>query len=225
MGAIVTFSPREPDIMSMSSMICSWFLHRRSWLGQFRCDFHDVTYCYWGLSAKALTQRCLESIYSVRAGYLARLEAGWDQFPTTRETPNAYARGGDTTMDTALPRATVDTVVNYSIPDGGMAYEPRAVKSPKGTSAAALGDPSQPQWRRDCPGGDWFYDSPLQNQRFSLLNVSWLLHTKMDAMKTKSLIYFLVGKGPSNDDVWVGCKGYRISGDTAGSWFQNRRFR
>ena len=29
----------------------------------------------------------------------------------------------------------------------------------------------------------------------------------------------------SNDDVGAGVEGHRISGDTAGSWFQNRRFR
>ena len=29
----------------------------------------------------------------------------------------------------------------------------------------------------------------------------------------------------SNDHVGVGIEGHRVSGDTAGSWFQNRRFR
>ena len=38
-------------------------------------------------------------------------------------------------------------------------------------------------------------------------------------------MYFLVGRGLSNDDVGEGGKGRRISADTAGSWFQNRQFR
>ena len=42
-------------------------------------------------------------------------------------------------------------------------------------------------------------------------------------MKTKIFTYFLVLKGLSNDDVGGG-KGHRISGHTAWSWFQNRRF-
>ena len=43
---------------------------------------------------------------------------------------------------------------------------------------------------------------------------------------TKGLsIHFIVRKGLSNDDVGEGFEGQRISGDTAGSWSQNRRFR
>ena len=38
-------------------------------------------------------------------------------------------------------------------------------------------------------------------------------------------IYFLVSKGLLDDDVGEGVEGHRISGGTAGSWFQNRRFR
>ena len=57
---------------------------------------------------------------------------------------------------------------------------------------------------------------PPANPRFSSTNVSWLLDMRKDAMKTISSITFLVGKGG---------KGYRFSGDTAGSRFQHRRFR
>ena len=43
--------------------------------------------------------------------------------------------------------------------------------------------------------------------------------------KKTSSCMFLFAKGPSNDDVGEGVKGHRISGDTAGCWFQNQRFR
>ena len=39
------------------------------------------------------------------------------------------------------------------------------------------------------------------------------------------IFFFLNFEGLSNDDVGEGGgKGHRISGDTAGSWFPNRRF-
>ena len=49
-------------------------------------------------------------------------------------------------------------------------------------------------------------------------------------MKKKFSKHVLVCKGLllivlSNDDVGGGLKGHRISGHTAWSWFQNRRFR
>ena len=66
--------------------------------------------------------------------------------------------------------------------------------------------------------------STPKKQRLSLTNVLWLLDTRTDGMKIKSSYFLLVCKGLSNDDVG-GSKGRRIPGDTAGSWFRNRRFR
>ena len=43
-------------------------------------------------------------------------------------------------------------------------------------------------------------------------------------MKNTIFKYFLVCKGLSNYDVGGVAKGRRISADTGGSWFQNRRF-
>ena len=43
--------------------------------------------------------------------------------------------------------------------------------------------------------------APPRNQRVSLTNVSWLLDTGKDDMKSTIATYFLVGKGLSKDDV------------------------
>ena len=68
-------------------------------------------------------------------------------------------------------------------------------------------------------------DPPTVEQRFCLTNVSCLLDARKNAEKQKYLhIYFFVCKGLSNGDVGV-ARATVFSSDTAGSWFQNQRFR
>ena len=59
----------------------------------------------------------------------------------------------------------------------------------------------------------------LQNQRFYLTNVSWLLDIWKDTIENEVSIYFLECKGLSIDDFGEGVEGHRISGDKTGSWF------
>ena len=74
-----------------------------------------------------------------------------------------------------------------------------------------------------CFNANLFYDSPPTNRRFPSTNVSWLLGTRNGVTKNMSSSYFLfpAKTGLSTDDVESGRKGQFISGDTAGSWFQN----
>ena len=46
-----------------------------------------------------------------------------------------------------------------------------------------------------------FTIAPLQNQRFSSTNASWLLNTRKDVMKICIVTKILVGKGLSSDGV------------------------
>ena len=48
---------------------------------------------------------------------------------------------------------------------------------------------------------DSYHDSPPQNQRFSLANVSWLLDTRKDTVEKNVFICFLVCKGLKIDTV------------------------
>ena len=66
-------------------------------------------------------------------------------------------------------------------------------------------------------------EPPRQNQQFSSRNVYWLLDTRKDAMKKLSLYVFRLQR--TTERSRRGGKGHHISGDTAGSWFRNRRFR
>ena len=74
---------------------------------------------------------------------------------------------------------------------------------------------------------DWFYDSPPpKNDTAVFLKqpCSWLLNSRKDALRNAfhafpPLQQKVIGR-------WRrGGKGHRISGDTVGSWFQERRFR
>ena len=66
---------------------------------------------------------------------------------------------------------------------------------------------------------------PPQNQRFSITNVFlfWAARHEEECYKNNVFKHFLVCKGLSNRR--RGGNEHRISGDTPGSWFQNRRFR
>ena len=65
--------------------------------------------------------------------------------------------------------------------------------------------------------------SSPQNQRFSLANVSWLFDTREDAIRKRAYMYFIVGKGLSNDDVGA-ATGTVFQEVRPGSWFRNRDF-
>ena len=57
-----------------------------------------------------------------------------------------------------------------------------------------------------------------------LTNGSWLLDTRMNTRKNKKFFHILLCKGII--ERWRrGGKGHHVSGDTAGTWCQNRRFR
>ena len=76
---------------------------------------------------------------------------------------------------------------------------------------------------------DRFYDSPPppQNQRLPWTSVSKLRGKRKDAMKKNMPSHTVLCLYILEDDQTMtsgGGRGRRISGDTAGSWFQNRRF-
>ena len=71
---------------------------------------------------------------------------------------------------------------------------------------------------------DWFYDSSPPNQRSSYTKVSWLFDTAKDTMNNLSS-HIVLFANDYRTRRRRGGKGHRISGDTAGIWFQNRRFR
>ena len=64
---------------------------------------------------------------------------------------------------------------------------------------------------------------PKKTQLLSSTNVSWLLDMRKDAMKKNHHIFSCLQR--TIEQRRRDGKGHRMSGDKAGSWFQNRRFR
>ena len=75
------------------------------------------------------------------------------------------------------------------------------------------------------PGGvDRFYDTPPPKTAI-FFNERFMAARREEGYWEKNILnVFLVCKGLSDDDVGAASKGHSISGDTAGSWFRNRRF-